>query len=63
PDSYFEDFVPRLQAVTLDEVTAAARTYLDPARMATVVVGDLARIGDTLSVLGLGAPAVVSPLI
>ncbi|MDH4064907.1 MAG: insulinase family protein, partial [Acidobacteriota bacterium] len=61
PDSYFEEFVPRLQAVTLDEVAAAAGTYLDPDRMATVVVGDLSRVGVALSTLGLGDPVVVPP--
>lgn len=63
PDSYFEEFVPRLEAVTLDEVAAAAHTYLDPDRMATVVVGDLARIGEALPTVGLGDPVVIAPLI
>ena len=40
PDSYFEEFVPRIEAVTLGEVAAAARRYLDPDRMTTVIVGD-----------------------
>jgi len=61
PDSYFEDFVPRLSAVTLAEVAAAAERYLDPDAMATVVVGDLSRIGEQLASLGLGEPVVVSP--
>ncbi|MDH4066523.1 MAG: insulinase family protein, partial [Acidobacteriota bacterium] len=61
PDSYFEEFVPRLEAVSLDQVAAAARTYLSPDRMATVVVGDLSRIGDGLLSLGLGEPVVVPP--
>ncbi len=61
PDSYFEDFVPMLEAVTLDEVTAAARRYLDPDRMATVVVGDIDKIGPSLVALGLGELTIVAP--
>ena len=61
PDSYFEEFVPHLEAVTLDEVTAAARRYLDPERMATVIVGDLDRVSETLGVLGLGPAQTVTP--
>ena len=33
PDSYFEEFVPRIEAVTLQEVASAAQRYLDPDRM------------------------------
>ena len=61
PDSYFEDFVPTLLKVTLDEVTAAAEQYLDPDRMAALVVGDTEKIGDAIGDLGLGAPVAVIP--
>jgi predicted Zn-dependent peptidase len=61
PDSYFEEFVPRLEAVTLDEVASAARRYLHPDLMATVIVGDTDRLHQTLGVLGLGDPLIVSP--
>jgi len=61
PDSYFEDFVPKLLAVTLDEVNGAAKRYLDPERMTAVVVGDPATIGDAIGDLGLGAPVPVIP--
>ena len=40
PDSYFEDFVPNVNDVTADDVTRVAHTYLDPARVITLVVGD-----------------------
>ncbi len=61
PDTYFEDFVPLLEAVTLEDVTAAARTYLDPDRMATIVVGDVETFGASLGELGLGEPVMVVP--
>ncbi|HVG84258.1 MAG TPA: pitrilysin family protein [Vicinamibacterales bacterium] len=60
-DSYFEEFVPRLEAVTLDEVAAAAQRYLDPERMTAVIVGDHDRVGETLDVLGLGPAQTVAP--
>jgi len=59
PDSYFEDFVPALMRVTLDEVHAAAQRVLDPARWAVVVVGDMDHGGEGLDSLGLGPAAPV----
>lgn len=61
PDGYFEEFVPRLMAVTPGQVTEAARRHLDPGRMATIVAGDLDRIGGSLDHLGLGPPTPVWP--
>jgi predicted Zn-dependent peptidase len=54
PDSYFEDFVPRLSRITADDVGAAARQYLVPDRMTTLIVGDLDKIHGSLPGLGLG---------
>lgn len=59
PDSYFQEFVPRLEAVTLDEITRVASEYLDPARMVTLAVGDHDRIASTLATLSLGEPMVL----
>ncbi len=41
-----------LAAVTLDEVSAAARKYLAPAGMVTVVLGEAGAVGDPLRALG-----------
>lgn len=60
PDSYFEEFVPRVMAVTLDDVTRVAREYLDTARMVTLAVGDHDRIAPALATLNLGEPYVLS---
>jgi predicted Zn-dependent peptidase len=60
PDSYFEQFVPRIDAVTLDDVTRVAAEYLDTARMVTLAVGDHERIASTLTTLNLGEPFVMS---
>jgi zinc protease len=60
PDSYFEDFVPRLGKVTSEDVSDAARQYLVHGKMTTLVVGDLDKIHQSLPGLGLGPHQVVS---
>ena len=59
PDTYFEEFVPRVEAVTLEDVTRVASEYLDTARMVTLAVGDHDRIASTLMSLDLGEPFVM----
>ena len=61
PDDYFEQFVPRIEAVTADDVSRVTARHLDPARLVTVVVGDLDAIGPDLGALAQAAPAVLSP--
>lgn len=56
PDSYFEEFVPKVNAVEAPDVVRAAAKYVDPTRMVTLVVGDHQRIGESLVALGLGEP-------
>ena len=56
PDSYFEEFVPRIQRVTADEVTRVARQYLDPERLTTLVVGDPDVVLSSMRGLSLGEP-------
>jgi zinc protease len=60
PDTYFEEFVPRLAQVTADDVSAAARQYLASVKMSTVIVGDLDKIRGSLSGLGLGPHQVMT---
>jgi zinc protease len=40
PDDYFNNYAAHVQAVALADVTRAANRYLDPSRMAILVVGD-----------------------
>jgi predicted Zn-dependent peptidase len=40
PDSYLTDFTHKVMAVTKEDVHRMARKYLDPSKMAIVVVGD-----------------------
>lgn len=61
PDSYFENFVPRVNAVTAADVTRAAQRYIDPARVTTLIVGDHAAIAPSLDALGLGEVQVQPP--
>jgi predicted Zn-dependent peptidase len=60
PDDHFSTFVPRVEAVTPDEVTRVAQQHLHPERLTTLVVGDLERIGAELAGLGLGEPRVLT---
>ena len=60
PDDYFEQFVPRIERVTSDEVSRVMERHLDPARLTTLVVGDFDVIGGDLSGLELGEPVVLS---
>ena len=60
PDDYFAEFVPRVERVTVDEVTAVASRHLDPDRLTTLVVGDLEQIAGDLADLGLGEPVILS---
>ena len=54
PDSYFEEFVPRLSRITAADVAAAAQKYLVPDKMTTLIVGDVDKILASLPGLGLG---------
>ena len=60
-DDYFEQFVPRIERVTSDDVSNVMTRHLDPARLTTLVVGDLDLVGPELARLGLGEPVVLSP--
>ena len=54
PDSYYEDYVKSIQAVTADEVTRAAAKYIQPQRLLVVVVGDRKIIEPGIRALNLG---------
>jgi zinc protease len=40
PDDYFNNYIAGVRAVTIEDVNRAASKYLDPSRMAILVVGD-----------------------
>jgi len=60
PDSYFAEFVPKVSAVSIADVRAAAERYLHPDQATTLVVGDRAVFAEALSALGLGEPQLLA---
>ena len=53
PDSYFNDYIRNINAVTVDDVNRVANKYLDPSKMAIVIVGDRNVIQPKLTELGM----------
>ncbi len=60
PSGYFNDYVERILAVTQADVQRVANEYLDPQKMAVIVVGDRETIEDGIEALDLGAIRVMS---
>jgi zinc protease len=55
PDTYFNDYISRVNAVTLEDVNRVANKYLSPDKLAIVVVGDRKEIEPGLKqIAGLG---------
>ena len=54
PDDYYQNFLKNIEHVSLGEVKRVSEMYLDPARMAVVVVGDVKAIRPGIESLGLG---------
>lgn len=52
PDSYFNDYISMVNGVTLADVNRVANKYLDPSKMAIVIVGDQKVIEPGLKELG-----------
>lgn len=52
PDSYFNDYINKVGAVTVEDVNRVANKYLDPSKMAIVIVGDRKEIEPKLKELG-----------
>ena len=60
PETYFERYIPNIQAVTPEQVQKAAATYIQPRRFAVVVVGDRKVIEPGIRALNLGPVRVLS---
>ncbi len=59
PDSYFNDYIAKINAVKLEDVNRVANKYLTPEKMAIVIVGDKAVIEPKLKEIeGLGSSIV-----
>jgi zinc protease len=57
PDDYFNGYIKSILSVTKADVERVARKYLDPAKMAIVLVGDRKEIEASVSALKLGTIA------
>ncbi len=53
PEDTLEQFVPSVQAVDIDAVTAAAQRF-DPAKTSVAIVGDREKVAPALAALGIG---------
>jgi zinc protease len=60
PEDYFSKYVQNVQAVTAADVQRAAQKYVQPARFAVVVVGDLKKIEAGIRALNLGPVKVLT---
>ena len=54
PEDYFVNYLQNIEKVSLSDVQAVAKKYLDTSKMALLVVGDLAKIKDGIQALQLG---------
>ena len=65
PDTYFDEFVPRMMQVTPADVVRVAQAHLNPDRLVTVMVGEPGAVGGGMTTallgLGLGIPSVTAP--
>ena len=59
PDDHFATFVPKMEAVTPDEITRVAAAHLRPEALVTLLVGDPDRVLAGLGEIGRGAPVVL----
>jgi zinc protease len=54
PDNYFNEYIKNILSVTKADVERVAKKYLDPARMAVVLVGDRKEIEAKVAAMKLG---------
>jgi predicted Zn-dependent peptidase len=60
PDDYFENYTRHILAVTKDDVQRVAKKYLDPNKIAIVIVGDKQQIQKGVGDLKLGPMQVMT---
>ncbi len=53
PDTYFNDYIQKINAVTIEDVNRVANKYLDPSKMAVVIVGDRSLVESKLKDLNM----------
>ena len=60
PETFFTEYVPKIQGTTAAEVLKAAAQYIQSDKFAVVVVGDLAKIEKPIRDANLGPVRVVT---
>jgi predicted Zn-dependent peptidase len=60
PDDYFAKYVQNIQAVTVADVERVAKKYIDPAKLAIVIVGDRQKIEEPVKALNLAPIKIVT---
>jgi len=59
PADYLESYRTALEEVTLADVTAAAKKYVHPDKLAVLVVGNRPELKTPLDAIGMGAPKTI----
>jgi zinc protease len=54
PDDYLNNYIARVMQVTQADVQRVARKYIDPSRVAIIIVGDRAKVETGVKALNLG---------
>ena len=54
PDDYFNTYTERILSISVKEVARAAKKYIDPTRIAIIVVGDRKQVEEGLRALDYG---------
>jgi zinc protease len=60
PDDYYVTFTDRIRAVTAADVQRAAEKYIQPDKLAVVIVGDRTAIEPKVAALNLGPLKIVT---
>jgi zinc protease len=54
PEDYYNNYVQNIDKVTLADIDRVSKAYLDPSKMAMVVVGDLSKIQTGMTAMNFG---------
>ncbi len=58
PDTYYEDLAARYRSMTAEEMNAALRAQVDPAKFVYIIVGDASVVTPQLDGLGLAVETI-----
>lgn len=61
PDDYFDTFMSKVSAVTVDRTREVAVMHVDPDRLGIAIVADAAIVGPQITASGLGEPVPLLP--